>query len=172
MKSWILLVVSLALVLQLLIAWAMPGTIMSMLLSKVGNTGMLNTMVARPVPDASMREVVRPSPDLAYSICVFDLSDGPLKVSSPVPSTYWSLQFYGDNTDNFGGFSNRGESAQLEQALFSATLVGPNVDPSQYSGAVIQSPSAKGLALIRQTLVGVSAEDLKTQQAQHYCGKI
>ena len=40
---------------------------------------------------ASKRGVVRPSPDLLYSVCPYDLSGGaPLHVTAPVPpGTYW-----------------------------------------------------------------------------------
>ena len=53
-------------------------------------------------PDENSRGVVRPSPDLLYSACPFDLSKGPLKITAHVPhSTYWSVSGFDAATNNF-----------------------------------------------------------------------
>jgi uncharacterized membrane protein len=44
--------------------------------------------------------VVRPSPDLAYSSCPYDLSDGPIAIDvAPVPGRYSSLSIFDAATD-------------------------------------------------------------------------
>lgn len=49
--------------------------------------------------DKSTR-IVRPSPDLAYSSCPFDVSQGPVIVeAAPVPAPYWSLSVFDAWTD-------------------------------------------------------------------------
>src|SRR5258708_3403758 len=47
--------------------------------------------------DAS-RAIVKPSPDLLYSTCAFDVSRRPLKIVTGAPAdTYWSVALYADN---------------------------------------------------------------------------
>jgi uncharacterized membrane protein len=44
--------------------------------------------------------IVRPSPDLAYSTCPYDLTEGPVEVSvTPVPGRYSSLSVFDARTD-------------------------------------------------------------------------
>ena len=44
--------------------------------------------------------VVRPSPDLAYAACAYDLTDGPVEVTmTPVPGRYSSLSVFDARTD-------------------------------------------------------------------------
>ena len=170
MKRWLAAVAILAFILQFLIAWAMPSIVMAVLWYKGAADAGLNTMKTRPVPNADTRFVVRPSPDLAYSVCFFDLSGGALDFSSEVPEPYWSLQFYGENTDNFAGFSNRGDKPVEGDRRFRMTLIGPGQDSGDYSGRVVQAPSERGVALIRESVIGASGEELYERQKGHRCG--
>jgi uncharacterized membrane protein len=44
--------------------------------------------------------IVRPSPDLAYAACAYDLKDGPVEVTmAPVPGRYSSLSVFDARTD-------------------------------------------------------------------------
>ncbi|MEM6534535.1 MAG: DUF1254 domain-containing protein [Pseudomonadota bacterium] len=46
------------------------------------------------------QRIVRPSPDLAYSICLFDASSGPVEISAPAWDGYGSLSIFNERTDN------------------------------------------------------------------------
>ena len=60
----------------------------------------INTLTATPLATDKARAIVRPSPDLAYSSCPFDLSKGPVLVDvQPVPAVYWSLSVFDARTD-------------------------------------------------------------------------
>lgn len=60
----------------------------------------LNTMRHGNLADPSNQPIVRPSPDLAYSTCPFDLSSGPLLVEVvPVEGRYSSLSIFDARTD-------------------------------------------------------------------------
>jgi len=49
---------------------------------------------------AERQPIVRPSPDLLYSSCVFDVSDGPVLVrGEPIPGHYWSISIFDGRTD-------------------------------------------------------------------------
>ena len=79
---------------------AIPRGIMSLAVSRLGEAGGLNRMLHAPLPGPGRRTVVRPSPDLAYSSCPFDLSKGPLLVEvAPVAAPYWSLSVFDARTD-------------------------------------------------------------------------
>lgn len=76
-----------------------PQTLMAAAVSRLGKGGM-NGFTHAPLATSKARAIVRPSPDLAYSSCPFDLSKGPLMVTvAPVPANYWSLSVFQANTD-------------------------------------------------------------------------
>lgn len=80
-----------------LLAWQatlalVPRTLMALAVRRVAQIGGMNRMTHAPVVTAKSRAIVRPSPDLLYSSCPFDVSAGPVLVDvAPVPSPYWSL---------------------------------------------------------------------------------
>jgi uncharacterized membrane protein len=64
-----------------------------------GDTG-LNAMRYGELPTPENQPVVRPSPDLAYSSCPYDLSKGPVLISiKPAPGRYSSLSVFDARTD-------------------------------------------------------------------------
>jgi len=79
---------------------AAPQVIMRIAVKRIADAGGLNHMQHAPLPGPGRRTVVRPSPDLAYSACPFDLSKGPLLIQvEPVAAPYWSLSVFDDRTD-------------------------------------------------------------------------
>lgn len=111
MRRWILpllvgVVVALATYQVTLVAT--PRFLMSAALSRVGQAGGVNVLRHPPLATAESRAIVRPSPDLAYSTCLFDLSDGPvvLRVNA-VPAPYWSLSVFDARTDTVFVRNNR-----------------------------------------------------------------
>lgn len=60
----------------------------------------VNTMRHGNLSSPDNQPIVRPSPDLAYSSCPFDLSGGPVLVSvTPVAGRYSSLSIFDARTD-------------------------------------------------------------------------
>lgn len=60
----------------------------------------LNTMTYANLANPENQPIVRPSPDLAYSSCPFDLSAGPLTITYvPVAGRYSSLSVFDARTD-------------------------------------------------------------------------
>jgi uncharacterized membrane protein len=77
----------------------MPGALMRVALSRLDKAG-VNRFAHGPLATDKSRVIVRPSPDLAYSSCPFDLSKGPLLIEvAPVPAPYWSLSVFDARTD-------------------------------------------------------------------------
>lgn len=67
---------------------------------RVSVGGGTNVMRHGALATPENQPIVRPSPDLAYSSCPYDLSDGPVEVSvTPVPGRYSSLSIFDARTD-------------------------------------------------------------------------
>ena len=137
-----------------------PGLIMEVLYRKAGESNGFNQLVISPIANDTSREVVRPSPDLLYAICVYNLSDGPLLIEAPVPERYWSMQFYQMNTDNFAGITNQREEHSRIGTRVAVTLIGAEQDPDDYAGEVIQSPTDRGVMLLRASAIGDSSASI------------
>lgn len=79
---------------------ATPFALMQAALMKVGTQGPANQFAFSPMATAENQTIVRPSPDLSYSTCVFDVSNGPVLVDvQPVPGHYWSVSIFDARTD-------------------------------------------------------------------------
>ena len=96
---WIAATLAVAVLVHVATISAIPRRIMARTLRRMGSP---NTIHFAKRPDETSRGVVRPSPDLLYSACPFDLSKGPLKITASVPhSTYWSVSGFDAATNNF-----------------------------------------------------------------------
>lgn len=84
-------------------AWAailyLPYGLMNVAMDRLGQGG-INTMSYGNLATPERQPVVRPSPDLAYSSCPYDLSKGPVAIDvTPVPGRYNSLSLFDAATD-------------------------------------------------------------------------
>jgi len=120
-----------------------PGFIMKRVMMKMGEE---NTIHHQDKVTADSRGVVRPSPDLLYSVCPFDLTNGALHVTAPVPpGTYWSVSLFDEQTNNFYVKNDKQAKGSVDLLV---TL--PMADVKRPSGATeVLSPTAKGLVLFR-----------------------
>ena len=86
---------------HLVVINALPGKIMSTVRERMMAGGLPVhrwQMGERAAPDN--QAVVRPSPDLAYAICLIDLSKGPVELDAPAWDGYGSLSVFSARTDN------------------------------------------------------------------------
>jgi len=162
LMKWCLGILLCAWVGQYLLAMVIPNLVMEILYQRGGAVMDYNTLVVKPRPDETMRLVVRPSPDLLYANCIYNLEQGPLMIEAPVPERYWSMQFYQMNTDNFAGITNQRDESYRVGTVVKVTLIGPGSKPGNYSGEVIQSPTKRGIMLIRASGIG---DDTKARAA-------
>ena len=144
---WIVATLAIAVVVHYFTLAGAPGFIMNRVMMKMGAVNQIHHMGR---VTAASRSVVRPSPDLLYSVCPFDLSQGALHVTAKVPvGTYWSVSAFDANTNNFFVKNDRQVKGAIDLLV---TL--PVLDVKKPHGASeVISPSAKGLVLFR-TLVG------------------
>lgn len=77
-----------------------PYVLMEMATRRITTQSPWNSFTHAPPVDARLQFVVRPSPDLLYSTCPFDLSAGPVEVTAvPVPDRYSSISVFDSRTD-------------------------------------------------------------------------
>lgn len=109
-----------------------------------------NVALAAPPTTAESRTIVRPSPDLLYVACVYDLASGPVLVQAPHSPTYLSLSAFADNTDNFFAMNDRGPEGAGGLALLLLPPGTPDPQPDVAPGARrVTSPSRRGIVLAR-----------------------
>ena len=121
-----------------------PRVLMAAAVRRVGQAGM-NRMFNGPLATDKSRAIVRPSPDLAYSSCPFDLSNGPVRVTVPsIPSAYWSLSVFDARTDVALVRNNRDTGGRgLEIVLANRG------QPTMPGAPVVLVEGSRGIALLR-----------------------
>ena len=166
-----------AIIAHLALVWATPRLIMRHVMNspEAIELNMLNNAAFPPPVDASSRRVVMPSPDMLYSVCVFDVSTGPVRVTAqPGLKTYWSIALYGANSDNFFVVNDR-EVGSAAVDLWLASE-GPNTTaPAVPTGAkVVITPSEKGFLLMRVLTGNYAAEKSVVEPARRtlVCHKV
>lgn len=132
---------------------AAPRVLMAGAIRRVSGDAGVNRMVHVPLATAASRTVVRPSPDLAYSACAFDLSAGPLRIDVPViPALYWSLSAF-DAQTNAAFVRNNRDAGNAPMSVVLA-LPGQRVPRGVET---VRLDSAKGIALVRILVVDRAA---------------
>lgn len=130
---------------------ALPGRIMSKAREAMVERGLpLHHWQMSPRVTPETQTIVRPSPDLAYAICLIDVSEGPALITVPTWPEYGSLSVFDARTDNVyaGSLDARLPEATGERRIVVA-LKSQNV--SQFGDAeqvIVSKPEA--LALIRR----------------------
>lgn len=111
--------------------------------------GGVNVALPAQRADARTRTIVRPSPDLLYTACVFDLGPGPLHVTAPVPDSYLSVSGFAADTSNFFAINDRDIAASPDAPREIDLWLSSDATPT---APAIKAPSRRGLVLFR-TLV-------------------
>jgi uncharacterized membrane protein len=155
---------------------AVPGFLMTKAMERIDAAGgEINGVWHGPITDETSRRVVRPSPDILYSVCLFDLSDGPIELTVPWPSddSYASVSFYDADTNNFAVVNDRDvdgvETSDLTLNWFRDTPAA-GVTPEEWLRDPIVSPSFTGIALYRRVVSGgTSLEEADAERRAFDC---
>jgi len=161
-----------ALVSHFAIVYSAPGLIMDRAMTMIAERGVdysnggsrLHSFNLAPRMTPETQSVVRPSPDLAYSACVFDLDelDGDLRVKMAGYDGYSSLSFFDANTNNFTTIRGDGSDVEVLLSANGSSTSGPNA---------IAAPSSKGVILIRRLAPTQAEYDRVAQIAEgDLCG--
>ncbi len=151
MKKWFLWTslgtLTVAIIAHIITVIAIPIVIMNVAISKFP----INQLVKAPRTTAQSRTVVKPSPDLVYSIVSYDVSKEPIRFTVRVPTdTYWSVSCFEENTDNFFVVNDRQvKSNPAEILLVRKGMKVPNTGNAQ----VVISPTNRGIMLVRHLLL-------------------
>lgn len=156
-SGYIVLALAVAFAVHVASVALIPRLVMHVALQRMSARG-INTMIHSPRATSDSRAVVRPSPDLLYSACPFDLAKaGALRVSvSGMPKTYWSISIFDAATDNVFALNDsaaRDGSAEVILAPMDARHgAGPGAAgiADRGRGTVrVYVPTARGLVLVR-----------------------
>lgn len=134
----------------------MPGLIMSRAMDRIEALGGATGLVRHAPPvTAENQTIVRASPDILYSVCLYDLSDGPLRIDAPWPDdgNYASVSFYDANTNNFAAVSDRdvgSGSTSIVLAQWNDWLTIPDV--RRDADLQFNAPTLTGLVLYRRVI--------------------
>jgi len=136
--------IAIAVVTHLALIHAAPRLLMGIAIERLSADGFNAWTIADRVTPES-RQIVRPSPDFSYAACAYDLSDGPVIIAAAPWRQYWSLSLYGANSDNFFVIDDREAHYGAELTLVRAGQPHP-----EGASMVVESPSTRGVALIRR----------------------
>jgi len=165
---WFAATLVIALAVHLASIVLIPHVVMDRTLGLMTRNADFNTMRFTPRPTSVSRAIVRPSPDLLYSTCPYDLSRGPLLVWARVPhGTYWSVSAFAANTDNF--FVRNDRQASKGEVRFVLLAPDAKAAPDANGAIRVRSPTTRGLVLIRTLInddANLSEIDAERRQAR------
>jgi len=156
----------------------LPGFIMGKAMERFETLGGEPNLAGHfPPIDETARTVVRPSPDIIYSGCMYDVGNGPVAITLPAleEAGYVSVSFFDARTNNFAAFNNRdfgGAAARL--ILHGPTPAHTHTDPgfAEHDERVL-APTSSGLVLLRRVLSGgVAIDDADTHRRQFECAAL
>lgn len=116
------------------------------------------TLLPRPLPGDEPLPGLDPS--IVYGVCLYDLNDGPLAISAPMPDHYWSVAFH--TRDGLIYYAVNDEAAtarrfdiELRDArqMRQYRLEVPETDETVLA---LEAPAAIGFALIRALVAAPS----------------
>jgi uncharacterized membrane protein len=168
---WLALALGVAVVTHAATVWLLPRVVMSVATESMAERAGFNQAVFPPRADETARTIVRPSPDLLYAGCAFDLSAGPLRIEAVVPrDTYWSLSMFAANTDNFFVINDRGvPSGTVDLVLATAGSAVAVPD----GATVVEAPSARGIVLTRMVVASAQrAAELDATRRRFSCAPL
>jgi uncharacterized membrane protein len=164
---WALTVVAVAVLAHVGSTWYAPRYIMARTMDAIAGAAGNNVFIERPLADADSRSVVRPSPDLMYSLCVLDLAAGPVRIRAPASAPYTSVSVFAANTDNV--FVQNDRALQDVSAGFDVWIAREGQEVPA-GATVARLPSARGIALIRRVVTDAEQQQaLETLRKQARC---
>lgn len=165
-NNWLYIVLALGVAFAVHVASVafLPQLIMTRALAKMSGLNGYNTMTHTARATSASRAVVRPSPDLLYSVCPFDLGKGDTLLVSVtgMPKSYWSISVFDAETNNIFALNNSAvpsgsADVAIQQPLppgsLSKTMPPPHPDDRSWYFAHVTTPTARGLVLIRTLIV-------------------
>lgn len=144
--------------------------------ARLAALGPANTMIKLPPVTPGQQIMPNMAPDVRYAVCLFDLSNGPVRLRTSIPDALWLIAFYTPLGENFytviGADMKRADVELIVTAEDQPVPeLGANAPQAFENVVVVSSPETKGIALIRAPLASHSrgAETERALEAS-YCG--
>jgi len=123
------------------------------------------------LPDATAQAAALPMLDPAFisAVCLYDLSEKPLKVRVPATADYTSVSFYTDEVLAFYALSDQAAGKVIELDLMNAAQKAALPEDEEITAAdrlVIESPSQEGIVLVRAYVRERGMRDLVRRQLE------
>jgi len=164
------IILALAALFHFATVWLIPRAITTVFMHRVAERAGYNNVVLPPSPTDKSRDVVKPSPDLLYAVCVFDLSRGPVRIAATPPKSYWSIALYARNSDNFFKMNER-EAKGTPIELILASAGGGDALAAAHPGAVLVRPPGEVGVMLTRSLVAnpETMKDVLDARANTHC---
>lgn len=146
----------------------LPGLIMGRAMDRIESlSGDAVGVRHAPPVTADNQTIVRASPDILYSVCLYDLADGPMRidVTWPTNDNYASVSFYDANTNNFRAISDRDVDGPTTSIILARRF--ESFAPDQ-TDAHASAPTTTGLILFRRVIDASSDLDIAETERQGF----
>jgi uncharacterized membrane protein len=147
------IVLVLAAALHLLVVWLIPRAITAVFLRRTAAQAGYNQLILPPLPTEKSRDVVKPSPDLLYALCIFDIRAGPVRISARPSPGYWSMALYARNSDNFFHLNDLEVKGDRVELILSAADQDAELQARHPDAIVVHPASTVGLMLTRSLVL-------------------
>ena len=139
---------------------ALPGKIMSKVRGRMMEAGLpVHHWQTSGRVSPENQTVVRPAPDLAYAICLIDLSGGPVELDVPAWDEYGSLSVFSARTDNvYAGSLDARIAGTPEVRRLIVALEKQDVSATD-DAEIVRVKQPQALALIRRLAPTQAAYD-------------
>lgn len=168
-RPWLrlgVITLALAALLHVLIVWLVPFAITSVFMSRVAAQAGYNRILTPPLPTDTARQIVKPSPDLLYALCVYDVSGGMVRITAKPPASYWSLSLYDRNTDNYFKINAAAVKGDTVDLILGAAPDAGAAAARFPAATYVRTPRATGVMLARMLVLdpASAAAALETQK--------
>jgi len=121
--------------------------------SRIAAVAPVNSVVALPDPSAEKSLLPFMDPAFVTAVCRYDLSDGALKLTTPVSPAYTSVSFYTRNGIAYYAINDRAAGRRvIELDLMTAAqraLLPDNEETTAADRLIVEAPTMTGLIVLR-----------------------
>ena len=150
--------------------WLAPRAIVYIFMTRATAQMGVNHAAALPLPTDKSHTVVRPSPDLLYAACLYDVGTQPLLLESDLPDTYWSLSLFAANSDNFFAVNDQQVKTRHPRYVLALEAKPAGLPAELADVPVIVAPTRNGVVLFRNLVLDPTAmADAETAEHSARC---
>lgn len=156
MTRWILWLISgilLGGIVHIVTVLYLPSTATQNAYARVAAIAPINRVVPLPAPSPEKSILPLMDPAFAAAVCRYDLSEGPLKVVTPVSSAYTSVTFYTNRDVAYYAINDRAAGRRtIELDLMTSAQRAQLQDDEEVAAAdrlIVESPTRTGLIVLR-----------------------